>query len=467
GLAAAEYIQKIDPLDFLSLTEKYFSLKNLGREAQAKEVYDEALRLSRLDSDNYLELAIRYARCGQYAHAVRILEILTAESNDVSPLVYYYLAWYDHRLGNEERAAAELAKGSALPTKYVFPNRLETIPVLDWALSVNPRDGHAYYFQGDLLRESFRAEEALAAWKKSVELDPANVVAWRNIGQALAEKGEFAQAQKAYQAAVKADPTAAMAVQELDEVNEKLGMERRERIAMLEQNMETVGGRDPLLKRLISLYVQTGRYDDALTWLSDHHFHSWEGRYDIHQYWVESHLSKGDQLMAQRNFQKALEQYQLALTYPFNLEVASQPRAVNARNNYKLAAAFEALGKKSEARKTFELVLADQKKMRGDNADQYFRGKALEKLGRNQEARSVYEEMLATLDRMKREEEEREEDEPVFDPNRNPEAVWHFKRALALEGLGRTAEADAERAKATGEDPIVALRAFSPPRAGW
>ncbi|HLA40119.1 MAG TPA: tetratricopeptide repeat protein, partial [Candidatus Glassbacteria bacterium] len=330
ALAVAEQAQLTDPLDFLSLTEKYFSLKNLGREDQAERAYDEELAISRLDSENYLELAVRYARCGQYAHALRILDILTGKTDDVSPMVYYYKAWYYHKLGDKEKAMAQLAKAATLSTKYVFPNRLESFPVLEYAMASNPGDGHASYLLGDLLRQSFRPAEALAAWQKSVELDPGNAVAWRNIGVALSDKGDLAAAQKAYLSAVKADPEAAMALQELDEVNEKLGLGRQERIALLEQHMDAVGYRDPLLKRLISLYVQTGRNDDALSWLSDHHFHSWEGRYDIHQYWVESHLSKGDLEMEAGKYAQALEHFQLSLTYPFNLEVAEQPRAVQA-----------------------------------------------------------------------------------------------------------------------------------------
>jgi hypothetical protein len=62
---------------------------------------------------------------------------------------------------------------------------------------------------------------------------------------------------------------------------------------------------------------------------------------------------------------------------------------------------------------------------------------------------------------------EHEEMNHFFDPRRNPQALVHFKRSLALEGLGQKDQAEAERKKAIELDPIVALRAFSPPRAGW
>ena len=48
-----------------------------------------------------------------------------------------------------------------------------------------------------------------------------------------------------------------------------------------------------------------------------------------------------------------------------------------------------------------------------------------------------------------------------------PLARERFRRALALEGLGRKAEADQLRSSALALDPIVELRSFGPPRAGW
>ena len=465
ALAVADKIQAMDPLDFLSLTEKYFSLANLGREEEKQKVYDQALALSRLDSQNYIELAIRYARCGQYQHAARVLGILVEKGEKVSPLVYYYLAYYEHLLGREEDAARYRLEGGKQSPQYCFPNRLESFPVLEWAIEQNGEDGRALYYLGNLLRSKSRTEEAIAAWEKSVKYDQNNVVAYWDLGESWMIKRDLQKARAAYEKAVTADPSAAMALEDLDRINQMLKMSNPERIALLEKNMETVTSRDPLLKRLVSLYVQTGRYDDALKWLKEHHFRSWEGRYDVHQYWVESNIEKGDQEFKANNYMKALELYQLSLTYPFNLEVAEQPRASHARNRYKVALALEALGKKKEARQTFEQVAAE--KSRPDSPYQYYRGKALEKLGRKDEALKAFEQLLAAAEERRETENEHIEEGVNFDPGRNMESLRHYKRYLALEGLGRQSEAEAERKIALDSDPIVALRAFSPPRAGW
>jgi hypothetical protein len=111
--------------------------------------------------------------------------------------------------------------------------------------------------------------------------------------------------------------------------------------------------------------------------------------------------------------------------------------------------------------------VTDKEKMRPDNANMYFCGKALEKLGRQDEGRKVFEELLAAVDKHGIPDNEQVVEGFNFDPKRNPSSLLHFKRYLALDGLGRQQEAETERAKALELDPIVTLRAFSPPRAGW
>ena len=465
ALAVAEEIQRVDPLDFFSLTEKYYALINLGRSEEAQKVYDQALKLSRLDSDNYIELALCYARCGQYKPAVRILGILPGETDNVSPMVYYYLAYCNNLLGNSEQATGYRAEGLAASAKYCFPSRLESLPVLNWAIEQNPDDAQAQYLMGNLLYSKKQAEEAIACWEKAVALDPSNAIAHRNLGYVFHMKKDLQRARQAYENAVKADPTSALAIYELEAVYVDLGFSNEEILAFLEKYIDTVTQRDQALKRLVSSYVQVGRYNDALKWLYDHHFKSWEGRYDIHQYWVESHIRQGDIEFETGNHEKALEHYRLSLEYPPNLEVAAQPRTIHARKRYKVAVALEALGRKKEAREMLRKVVADQ--LAPDNAYQYYKGKALEKLGKKEEARKVCEQLLAAVNDRAESMSEQGEMSHYFDPGRNPQALLHFKRSLALEGLGREQEAKLERQKAIELDPIVALRAFSPPRAGW
>ena len=127
-----------------------------------------------------------------------------------------------------------------------------------------------------------------------------------------------------------------------------------------------------------------------------------------------------------------------------------------------IGTALDALGRKAEAAERFNTVVAERDTMRLNSAYRFFLGRALEKLGRSDEARKVYQELLENA-----RETRLSEREMFYDPGRNPQALSLFKQSLALEGLGRKQEAEQARKKALELDPIINLRAFSPPRAGW
>jgi tetratricopeptide (TPR) repeat protein len=468
ALTTALEIQKLDPLDFLSLVERAEALDGLDRKAEAAAFRDTLIQLTRLESENHLELAIRYARCGLYEKAAQVLRLITDRpgQKSVSPMVYYHLAYYSNLAGKKEEAADFRAKGEKASPGYCFPNRLESFPVLSWAVRENSGDARALYYLGTLYYSRERDTEAIECWEKAVAIEPGNAVAQRNLGYALARRKDLERARTAYEAAVKADPGSAVALLELEKVYHDLGMTAGERAAFLEKYRDTVFSSDPLLKSLIALYVQLGRYDDALACLTGHRFHSWEGGYEVHLYWVESRIRKGDIEFGAGNYEKALEHYRLSLDYPDNLESKAQPGALHIRQRYNVALALEALGRKKEARVVFEQMLTE--KLRAGSAFLFFRGKALDKLGRKEEARAVFEQMLAVLKTgSEGEEDHHGEPELVPDKSRNPQALFHFKRYLALDGLGNIREAEQEQAKALALDPLVAIKAFCPPAAGW
>ncbi len=95
--------------------------------------------MTRADGENHIEMAIRFARCGEYVEAVKVLELSASESEEmsVSPLLYYYQAYYYKQMEESDKAGNLLKKASMISPKYCFPYRLETLPVLEWAISEN------------------------------------------------------------------------------------------------------------------------------------------------------------------------------------------------------------------------------------------------------------------------------------------------------------------------------------------
>jgi tetratricopeptide (TPR) repeat protein len=201
---------------------------------------------------------------------------------------------------------------------------------------------------------------------------------------------------------------------------------------------------------LILLYILTGSNSEAVKLLNNTHFNSWEGKYGIHQLWIQGNIKQGDTEFEGGHFKEALSYYKQSLLYPDNLEVAEQPNTIHARKNYKIGQALEALDRKDEAREYFELVIAD--KVEDGNAYQFYRARAMEAMKQKPEAKKIYGNMLAALD---------------GDPDASSNAVSLYTRSLALEGLGKKKEAKTYRSRATELNPLVELSAFRPPRSGF
>ncbi len=148
--------------------------------------------------------------------------------------------------------------------------------------------------------------EANAHWEQSVELDPSNVVAQRNLGQVYYEEGDLPKAQKAYHAAIEADPSAGKAIVELGLINWELKLPIQEQIAMFEDNIKVVREYNQAVSQLVLLYILADRNSEALKLLNNTHFNSWEGKYGIHQTWVQANIKQGDSEFEQGNFKEAL-----------------------------------------------------------------------------------------------------------------------------------------------------------------
>ena len=447
-----------DPLDLFSkqlqVTASASDIDTIEFEALKAEL----IGLTRADNDNHLELAIRFARCGNFIDAITVLEWLSSDSEKVteSPLVLYYQANYHYLIGDFDKAGTLRKKASTANPEYCFPFRQETFPVLEWALLENPDDALAHYLLGNLLNKCNRSQEANSHWERSVMLDPLNVVAQRNLGQAYNKQGDMHKAQTAYQAAIKADPSAVKAILELGLINWELKIPFNDQTALFEDHIDVVLESNRAVSQLVLLYILTGNNLEALQLLNSTQFNSWEGKYGIHQLWVQGNINQGDIELEEGNYEEALRYFKQSLLYPDNLEVAEQPNTIHARKNYMIGKTLESLGRKEQARKYYDLVISDN--LVDGNAFQFYRAKALESLEEKQEAKRVYEKMLEALD------EEIPGKIHQQTESESDRSISLYARSLAFEGLGKKKEAEAYREKAFYLNPLVELSAFRPPR---
>ena len=75
------------------------------------------------------------------------------------------------RQAQVDPAAAYFRRAAALPPDYCFPNRLDSIPVLQQAISDNPSDARARYYLGNLLYDKKQHQEAIKLWEQARALD--------------------------------------------------------------------------------------------------------------------------------------------------------------------------------------------------------------------------------------------------------------------------------------------------------
>ncbi len=336
---------------------------------------------------NMLELALDYGNVGFWEEAVAVLrgDLRQAEKMPENPLLHYLLAFGLERLGDDEAVSDELKKAAALSPEYVFPFALEMGDILEWAGKKNPSDSRAPYYLGNLMFDH-QPERAIAMWEASRALDSSYSVVHRNLGLAYSRiRGDIPSAIESLEKALRANPRDPRLYYEIDVLYEAAGIDPSRRLSLLEKNHDIVARHDDALTREIALLIQVGRTTRAIDLLRGHHFHVWEGGGAIHGLWIESHLLRGRNFLEAGEHRKALEDFELALTYPENLEVGPPSRGVgSAKIFYFIGLAHALLGEDDEALSFFRRA-ADFRS--GELSEQYYyRCLALEKTDRKEEA---------------------------------------------------------------------------------
>lgn len=117
-----------------------------------------------LQSDVYLELSDEYVAMGQYQEALQLLSFCPT-----SPICAYHKAYIQHLQGNEAEALGTLQSAvSNTKMEFVFPHRLTTMAVLQWAESVQPAWQNRYYL-GLVYLGTQQKQKAVDMWMQCEE----------------------------------------------------------------------------------------------------------------------------------------------------------------------------------------------------------------------------------------------------------------------------------------------------------
>jgi tetratricopeptide (TPR) repeat protein len=444
------------PIDYIARSEQYEIYKALGHESEANAAQTELWRLLAREPDSVLEVVFDYAAVGRRSEARKILEeaIQRAESSKVAhaksshPMLHYTLGYLYELDGDRSRAIAQYQLGAKGNPAFVFPHRVEEIAILQRALVAKPNDGHAAYYLGNVLASKNRTEEALAAWRDAVRLDPSNTVARRNLGRALWVSNKKEEAASHYQQAIASAPEDYRLYVEIGNLLAEMKAHDR-RVKVLEGAPASTRTHTPFIQALAAAYVDIKRFSDAATLLANNTFTSGEGEDAALSLYRKAHLGLARNYQQSGEHLKAATEFVAATEYPRNLGVGRPAMQSQAREYVAAAREYELAGKVDESKRWWNRAATEElnppTQPEEPWSEHYFyKAMALEHVGRKAEARLLYERLARLND------EQRMLEAEPWPPSG---AIRLVLAGAGLKALGRLDEARVALERALKMDP--------------
>ena len=330
------------------------------------------------DGQSRLDLAFDYARCGLLSEAVNVLaEPLAPGDNDGSPaMLAYTRAALLLQLDDVETSQRALSEAAALPTAYVFPNRIDELEVLETVIAASPHDSHAPLYLGNLLYDRRRYPQAVAQWERSVALDPNLAVAHRNLGIAYFNVNhDPLRSVAAFDRAFAADPANPRLLFERDQLWKRTGVPPAARLTELLLYPGLTSQRDDLSIELATLLNLTGQPQRALDLILSRSFQPWEGGEGlVLAQFVRAGILLAQQALAVNQPERARELLAQTFTPPHSLGESWHFLASQSEPLYWLGLATAAAGDLPEARRLW---------LRGANTSSDFQQMAVVEVSTN------------------------------------------------------------------------------------
>ncbi len=333
----------LDPFDFVSGYESVI-LQNCCEEALAE--WKVRMRGFR---ENYLMCARDFAEFGAYGEAVWVL----GEYQEDYPMVQYYLAYYKAQMGAEYKESLVMAENA--DPAYCFPNKLEDIAVLQFAVEHSTNSAKACYYLACLYYDKRQYKQAIALWEKSVVQEGTYPLVHRNLAIAYYNKEKCVEkALAAMEKAFALDECDVRMFLELDQLRKKVGYSFEERIAEYEKHVTLLDKRDDLYIEYITLLNMTGQYETAYGHIVSRRFHPWEGgEGKVTGQYVLSLLQMAKADMVSGDYSAAKERIMKAFVYPHNLGEGKLEGCKDNHLYYHLGLVEEALGNMEIATECF------------------------------------------------------------------------------------------------------------------
>lgn len=439
-------VSKSDPLNFRMANEVYLVSKAQGKVQKAENELVALSKKMRGFDQNYLELAVGYINEGMFTEAEDVLIRYEGEN----PVVEYYLGFVLDKKGNRDGAQKHFAVAQKLSEDYCFPFRLETIKVLETALTYNEKDGKAKYYLGNILYDKQPAK-AISYWEEAIKNETGLAMAYRNLGWGYYRHyHDFQKAIPFYEKAISLDRSNAILFTELDKLYELNNSPISTRIKIFEGNEEIVNKRDDAFVRQIMVLTLAGKADKSVELLKDKVFSYREGNSRVREMIIDAQLSLGLIYFGDKNYQKALDHFLLARV---DDEEAGSSKSGNRdiQVNYFIGKAYKALKKSNPARKYFELAAAAEPSKEVGIMD-YYLGLSFLELNNKAKAKVIFETLIDSGDKIINKTTDEEADFFAIFGEKEDENTRYSKaytlRGLGYKGLGKASLAQKDLEKA-------------------
>ncbi len=453
---------KADPLDVRTQAEIWLASRDDG----SATIFASTMNTHPATAQ---ETAAEYMDDGLFQDGADVLSKMIAAAPDkskVHPMAYYYLAYFETKLGQTDKAAEHYKLAKTMPPDYVFPFQNEAIVVLRKAAAANPDDPRAPYYLGNLLYD-WQPEEAVKVWHASAAIDPSFAIVHRNLATAYMHLKSGADLPKAIaelEKAVACERRYPLHFTELDELYEQAGASLAKRDGVFAANAATVALRDDAENRAIAVKVALGQYDEAIRMMTGRRFAVAEGvNLNVDEHWTVAHLLRGRQSMDAKQYTQALADFQAAVAVPDNLPLglAGSAGLHNAAAAYWTGSAYEALGDHKKATECWQRAAASVPVRRrraaqldlARQADLYYQALALREVGKIDDAKSILQGLVTVGQQALA----ASQPTPAADMSpRARRAMAHYIAGLGYLGLDDRSGAATELGQAVQTDPGLA-----------
>jgi tetratricopeptide (TPR) repeat protein len=347
---------EIDPLDHYARFERYLSDPTDDNLSNFKFYIR-----NELPYETYLELAMEYINQGLDGEAIKVLE-----QSPSYPIVYYWLA-YLYRNTSEEKSNQYLSNAEDLSPFLVFPHRLETIPVLTWAVEKD-QSWKSKFYLGLIYWHIFQTDKATELFEQCCDIPDfapfyiARGTLFLNI------HSEYCHPCNDFSTAVKLDPAEWRTWHYLINYLQADGAFQKE-VENSEKAYNKFPGNPVIGTDHAKALLNSGRYTECLTVLKKVNILPQEGAHEGHDIFELANLSLAVEMAEKGKYREALKYVDNSGNWPENLG-AGKPYEPDTRfHDYISAYCYERLDKQKLADDCYNKIITYSLKENGQDQE--------------------------------------------------------------------------------------------------